>query len=420
MSHSDNSRTEKKQLPNRRTVLSTIGAFGVAGLAGCAGTGGGGSNGSDVKIGVLIGSSGPYSYLSSVVNPAVDLMVQRANDSDELLPDTEVSVTRYDTQGDPMEAQAGASELNQREDVTHFLGPLVAPTANTVRNYVSSINATMTTMLASAPFLTQDQNCTEKLFRPGVTTQASIGSSGVWPAENIGSEGYVLTPDSSLGASFKAEVTRGAESAGGSIVGEASKASGSTDYSSVLGDVQATDPDWMFMGMVGSGGLPFLQQAASVGLEVPMVVGLGEASLSQLQTEQFDQLGDIYRTTIWNDTWETEGNQSFVSDFTDQADTAPTSSSASAYVSAEALIRMLDEAGGGGASVDEVISAGEGLEYETITGPQKIRACDHQGKGNIAVAEVTEIRDEGIGIDRQELYDATDFYPDCSDISCSL
>lgn len=420
MSHSDSSRTEEKQLPNRRTVLSTLGSLSVAGLAGCAGTGGGGSDSSEIKIGVLLGSSGPYSYLASVVNPAVDLMIQRANDSDELLPDTEISATRYDTQGDPREAQAGARELNQRENVTHFLGPLVAPTANTVRNYVSSIDGTVTTMLASAPFLTQDENCTEKLFRPGVTTQASIGSSGVWPAENIGSDGYVLTPDSSLGASFKAEVTSGAESAGGSIVAEASKASGSTDYSSVLGDIQDTDPDWLFMGMVGTGGLPFLQQAASVGLDVPMVVGLGEASLSQLQTEQFDRLGDIYRTTIWNDTWDTEGNESFISDFTDEADIAPTSSSASAFVSAEALVRMLDVAGGGGASVDEVISAGEGLEYNTITGPQKIRACDHQGKGNVAVAQVTEIRDGGIGVERQQLYDATEFYPDCSETDCSL
>lgn len=420
MSHSDSSRTEKQRPPNRRTVLSTIGSLSVAGLAGCAGTGGGGSGSSEIKIGVLLGSSGPYSYLAGVVNPAVDLMVQRANDSDELLPDTEVTVTRYDTKGDPQEAQNGARELNQRENVKHFLGPLVAPTANTVRNYVSGINGTMTTMLASAPFLTQDENCTEKLFRPGVTTQASIGSSGVWPAENIGSDGYVLTPDSSLGASFKTEVVSGAESAGGSIVAGATKASGSTDYSSVLGDIQDTDPDWLFMGMVGTGGLPFLQQAASVGLDVPMVVGLGEASLIQLQTEQFDRLGDIYRTTIWNDTWDTEGNESFVSDFTEQADTAPTSSSASAFISAEALIRMLDEAGGGGASVDEIISAGEGLEYNTITGPQKIRACDHQGKGNVAVAQVTEIRDSGIGVERQQLYDATEFYPDCSETDCSL
>jgi ABC-type branched-subunit amino acid transport system substrate-binding protein len=420
--------------------------LGVAGLAGCSGGGdggdgsgnddggdssgnndGGGSSGnnngggsSEISIGILIGSSGPYSYLASVVNPAIDLMIERANNSDELLPDTDLSVTRYDTKGDPQEAQAGARELNQRENVNHFLGPLVAPTVNPVRNYVSSIDATVTTMLASAPFLTQDENCTKKLFRPGVTTQASIGSSGQWPAENIGSDGYVLTPDSSLGASFKAEVTNGAESAGGSIVGDASKASGSTDYSSVLSDIQNVNPDWLFMGMVGTGGLPFLQQAATVGLDVPMIVGLGEASLSQLQTEQFDRLGDMYRTTIWNDTWDTEGNDSFVSDFTGKADTAPTSSSASAFVSAETLIRMLHEAGGGGASVDDVISAGEGLEYETITGPQKIRACDHQGKGNVAVAKVTEIRDGGIGIERQELYDATEFYPSCSEIACSF
>jgi len=403
---------------SRRRVLATTGGTVAAVTAGCVGNGG--DDGPDsVKFGAMFPQSGVFGYTGDQVKPAIQYTFDKHNDSNEILPDTKLEFVTADTKGDPEQAVTVAQELRGQEDVDHFLGPIFSSTANSVRNWIRNKDAVMTIFGSGPAFITNDENCTRKLFQPAPNLINATRAAAEHGVNNLGENVYVVFMDYAFGRAVLSALEATVPELGGSVVGTAGKPPGSEDYTGVINDIKDSDADWLFMGMAGSGAVPFFSQAAQAELDLPMHFNVTPDQTGQLTPDQFDKLGQLHSVVLYSSKWDRGPNQSFVTEYRDRTGQAPPVAASNGFKAPSILFRMINNAGGPGASVDDIIAAGRDLTYSSIAGELSIRRCNHAGLHDISEIEVTGVSDGAPEIELGKRYDITNYVEPCDEIDCT-
>ena len=81
---------------------------------------------------------------------------------------------------------------------------------------------------------------------------------------------------------------------------------------------------------------------------------------------------------------------------------------------------MLDNAGGSGSSIDDIVTAGRELSFTSVCGDLSIRDCNHMGLYPYGAIEVAGVSENSTTVETVNDYPAEDFVAPCADIACEF
>lgn len=369
---------------NRRRFLKATGAIGVAGLSGCTENISGGTD-EPINIGLITFQSGPYSALGSSFVSSYELLISTWNENGGI-QGRDLELTIADTEGKAELAIQKSRELINQENVDVLVSAASTPETTAVMNVSRREDFPLITSGTGGQQLVE-QECHPYAFR-GPSSTLSKGRAGApVGVEKFGERMFMFQPDYSYGQSAATVWRQETEAAGGQIVDEMFVDLGASDFSAVISRIQESDPDWVCVGSVGSGAVAFLKQAHQQGLDYPMVMPIAyEQILAGAGAEAFNSI-PIYTPTEYTYSIETEANQTFVQNYENEAGNKPALSAGNIYRHSDAAFQAFDTADS--TEPEALVQAFKGWSGNTITGSYEMRACDHQGRYPMYIAEVT-------------------------------
>lgn len=408
---------------NRRDVLKAASVGLVGGLAGCSGGNGGASSGGSIKIGLLAPTSGPYGLWGSRNKKGMQLAVDQVNDSDDLLPDTELELVTKNTKTSPETGQTSARELVQRENADVIAGPVSSAVANVVQAYTKQQGIPHFHGQTAAPMFTGSR-CSDHAYRLNPHAQMNSSATGYWAADEFGERTYLTFQDYSYGESVRDGMTQGIEAAGGTVVGSQRTPIAADEFGSIFSDIDGMDLDYIHMGMVGSASSAFMRQASARGIDIPIITQyIAPLDIAELTQDQLDQI-EVYGMTRWAAAVDTEVSNQFVDAYESEYNEIPTYEAEMGFSPGMHIAHVFHDVfdRGEDISVENVAQSARDVVFESPRGEIDLRECDHQATPPVRSAQATEISNSG-DVALLEItgeHDSAQFLADCADSECNF
>lgn len=302
-----------------------------------------------VKIGVIAPLSGDLSSLGLGMEHAVELAIQQANDSGDLGGVT-IELDAQDDQATPDVGQQAASLLADDEEVIGVVGTLNSSVAQSVAPVLSSAGIVQVSPANTATSLTQGEDFAtaparvwDTYFRTATTDANQAPFAAVYVYETLGLTSVATINDqktygAGLAEAFEAKFTE----LGGTITASEVINPDEDDYSAVVGNVAATNPELVYYGGEFPQAAPLSTQLLDGGLDVPLMGGDGLYSGDYLTLG--GRAGDL-ATSVGAPTTELASAADFVSAYDEAGFAEPYEAyGAYAYDSTNAIIEALKTA----------------------------------------------------------------------------
>ncbi|ELY74332.1 ABC transporter substrate-binding protein [Natronobacterium gregoryi] len=395
----------------------------VIGLAGCVGdpeeaTGRDDEEFDTVRLGVLEPRTGEFAELGEERHQGNELGIQWVNESDEY--DFEFEYESFDTQTDPADATREAEEAIQDYGVDFLTGCISSSSALAVAD-IAEENGVVYTPGAADISITGD-NCSEYVFRFETNTAQMTEVMAQWTDDELGDRIFYHIADYVYGESVRDEFEARMAALSDSYenVGETASDPGATDFDAFITQIQdeADEADALVVGMTGADLGIFLQQAGERGLQddIPIVTTTG--SFTPVRGGAGLSAVGVYSGVRYSPELQIGDNQAFVEAYEDEFDELPDNFSRVGFDSIRMLANGIQEAGS--RDPDAVKEVLNGLEHETIFGPNRFRECDGQAENPVWMGELVEPDDgevPGVTFDLEQL-EGEDAIPDCEDVGC--
>ncbi len=235
-------------------------------LAGSAFAGG---HGKEVKIGVILGFTGPIESLTPSMADGAELAMKEVTDSGLLLDAATVTSVRADsTCVDAAAATAAAERLITAEKVDGIMGADCSGVTGAILNNVALANGVvMVSPSATSPGLSHNDNSDNGLF---FRTAPSDARQGVVMTEVLMEEGIksvaVTYTNNDYGKGLADSFQAAFEAAGGTVTINAAHEDGKADYSAEIGALAAAGGDRLVVaGYVDQGGSGIVRAALDSG-----------------------------------------------------------------------------------------------------------------------------------------------------------
>jgi branched-chain amino acid transport system substrate-binding protein len=203
------------------------------------------------------------------------------------------------------------------------------------------------------------------------------------------------------------------------VVGETKSEVGSSDFSTYISQIQASEADWVFTALAGGDTVNFLKQADSFGLQSEVnVVGPLNAYQS-VREGAGSAAADTYSVVSYYEGRDNERNQDFVSNFSDIHDLPPDNSAEVAYTDLQMYAKAVMQAGT--TTTDDVIEALVDVEYQAPMGTASYRECDHQARRSLYFGRITDQSQyDWPGIELLDDKPGEEVMTPCSETNCSF
>ncbi|APX11509.1 ABC transporter substrate-binding protein [Tateyamaria omphalii] len=223
----------------------------------------------DVKIGVILGFTGPIESLTPSMADGAELAMQEVTDSGLLLDGATVSSVRADsTCVDAGAATAAAERLVTSDQVDAIMGADCSGVTGAILNNVAVANGVvMISPSATSPGLSHNDNEDNGLF---FRTAPSDARQGVVMTEVLMEEGInevaVTYTNNDYGKGLADSFQAAFEAAGGTVTINAAHEDGKADYSAEVGALAAAGGDRLVVaGYVDQGGSGIVRAAIDSG-----------------------------------------------------------------------------------------------------------------------------------------------------------
>ncbi len=415
-------------LSSRRSVIKTVGAsIALTGLAGCNSNGNGngttttttngGGSGNAVHVGSPVPLSGPLASLGTTAQQGVESAVQYINEEQGGINGRQVEVTFGDTETDPAVGREEARRLVEQENVDVLVGSVSGAVTNSVAEYAYSVGVPFWPYGGAES--TTGSNCAPTTFRYVFSAQQDALAGAPWSIENLGDKVWIHYADYSYGQSIREEWGRLIEeSDNGEIIGETSTPLGTSDYASYISQIQASDADWVLMGLTGSDLIAMINQANSFGLKEQKDLVSQNLTIPIRQALGSNVVG-VYGNIRYPVKDPSEVNQQFV-DYYAEMHGAPPDEPAMVMWTSLMLHRQAAEEVGSVATAD-IVPALEGIQADTPMGQTTIRECDHQAERPYPMGRMTA--PDQYDFPSYEILDtrsAEDVIEPCSETGCDM
>jgi branched-chain amino acid transport system substrate-binding protein len=437
---------DRSKTLRRRDYLKLSGAGIAGGLTGCLGGGDGGDgDGGDgdgdgggtatgtpmggtgigsAKIGLAVPTSGAFGFLGADFQRGFELRIEEINQSDEILPNSELEVAVEDTGSDPGQALEVTRSLVQQQGIDLLVGGANSEGCFSISQFMAGENLPFFMAMCGDFSLTSGERCEWTNARLVPHNGTYTKAQPVWSVNNLGERAYCLYPDYATGQTQQQFVEPAIEGAGGEVAESTFAPLGNQEWGPILEDIISVDPDWLFFGMVASGQVPFLNQAANRDYNIPLSGTLLLEQISgQLTEELIDQLPPLYRATRYTREFDNEINQSFVENYIDSYDRPPVYASGYGYMNGSFIANAYTAAGS--KETEPVMQVVEDLEWTDLVGNVKVRACDHQASPAGAISQIVGVDTEHkLGkhdiVHKFSAEEIQGFQPSCDEIECSF
>ena len=237
----------------------------TAALALCAGA----VQAEDIKIGVLLGFTGPIESLVAQMGPAAEMAVAEVNDSGALLGGSTVTAVRGDTTCvDAAAATASAERLITSDGVKGIVGGDCSGVTGAVLQNVALPNGiVMVSPSATSPGLSHNNNEDGGLFFRTAPSDARQGVVMTEVLMELGINNVAVTyTNNDYGKGLADSFQAAYEAAGGKVTINAAHEDGKADYSAEVGALAAAGGDRLVVaGYVDQGGSGIVRAALDTG-----------------------------------------------------------------------------------------------------------------------------------------------------------
>lgn len=229
----------------------------------------GAASAEDIKLGVLLGFTGPIESTVAHMGPAADLAMKEVTDSGKLLGGSTVTGVNGDTTCiDSSAATAAAERLITSDGVKGIIGGDCSGVTGAILNNVALPNGVvMISPSATSPALSHMNNEDNGLF---FRTAPSDARQGVVMTEVLMEQGIksvaVTYTNNDYGKGLADAFQEAYEAAGGTVTISAAHEDGKADYSAEVGALAAAGGDRLVVaGYVDQGGAGIVRAALDTG-----------------------------------------------------------------------------------------------------------------------------------------------------------
>ena len=322
----------------RRTLLAS--AAMALGLAAAAS---GVARADEIKIGVLLGYTGPIESLTPGMADSAELAMAEVNAAGGVLGGTTLTGVRADsTCIDAAAASAAAERLVTSEGVAAIMGADCSGVTTAVLNNVAIPNGlVMISPSATSPALTDIAD--QGLFFRTAPSDARQGEVLASIMLDKGVKEIAVTyTNSDYGKGLSDSFQAAYEKMGGKVLISAAHEDGKADYSAEVGALSASGAEWLaVLGYADQGGVGIIRAAVDSGAFASFALGDGMFAESLI-----DAIGPDLNGTVGSVPWsEGEGADAFVA-LAKEAGVDPDGSFRRESYDAAALIALAIQAAG--------------------------------------------------------------------------
>jgi branched-chain amino acid transport system substrate-binding protein len=288
-----------------------------------------------------------------------------------------LAYTTLDTEGKPATAVRRVQEIAQQKNARYFAGGILSSEALAMGKEVEKAGGIFITT-AGADELT-GKDCNSATFRWSVPTFGAIEQTVRPLIQTLpkAKRWYTITPQYVFGEGLLSAAKAIFKEKGIEHVGNSYHSLNEKEFSGYLTNAVAAKPDVLLILNFGSQSSDTLRQAVSFGMKNNCTILMAWAS----GLEQFEALGpDIcegvyFGAQYWH-AIDSPLNQDLVKRVQAAYKSNPNYSLAGSYICTKILLDGIVKANT--ADPKKVIAALEGMKYGGLTGPEEIRAGDHQ------------------------------------------
>ncbi|WP_246832080.1 ABC transporter substrate-binding protein [Thioclava sp. F36-7] len=289
----------------------------------------------------------------------------------------EVNTLDLDTEGKPATAVRKVQDSAEQNGAKLFAGGILSSVSLAMGKEAERAGGVFMTTAGADEITGKD--CNSATFRWSVPTYGAINET-VRPLIDMlpdAKKWYTITPQYVFGEGLLSAAKDVFEEKGIEHVGNSYHSLSEREFSGYLTNAMAAQPDVLLLLNFGSQSSATLRQAISFGMKQRMTIVIAWAS----GLEQFEELGAdtcegvYFGAQYWHQA-DTPANKALVKAVQEKYGYNPNYSLAGSYIISKLLLEAAAEAGSTeGAKVAKAL---EGRKYDGLTGPEEIRAADHQ------------------------------------------
>ncbi len=225
-----------------------------------------------VKLGFAAPLTGPQSHYGEDMKNGLTLALEEANGQNIELdgkPAKFELVTR-DDQADPRTAVQVAQQIVD-EDVQGILGHFNSGTTIPASRVYNDAGLPQIAMATSPEYTQQNYDTT---FRMMTSDTQQGAAAGEFIVNDLGAKNIALIDDrTAYGQGLADQVAKAVEANGGKVIAREYTTDKANDFTSILTNIKAKQPDAIFFGGLDAQSGPMRRQMATLGISAPLVSG---------------------------------------------------------------------------------------------------------------------------------------------------
>ena len=346
-------------------------AFGAVVLAiGAAAVAAGPAQAKDLKIGLVLSMSGPFSDYGKQIQNGIDLFM--AEHGDTVAGRKIQLIVKDDTGMAPAVAKRQAQELLIKDKVDILAGFDLTPNALSVAPLATEAKVPMIVMNAATSSITEKS---PYIARVSMTLPQSSWAIAQWAQKNGVKSAYILVADYGPGHDAQEQFKKTFTELGGKIAGEVRTPVSTPDYKPFLERVKDSKPDALFFFVPpGASMVALAKEFKNMGLDKQGIRVMGPGDMTD--ENSLPALGDAALGMItafhYSAAHDSPENKAFVAAYAKAyPDGHPNFMSIGGYDGMQLIYKVL-EATKGDASGDAFIAAAKGMKWMSPRGPIQI------------------------------------------------
>lgn len=381
-------------MTHRRSFLKTASTIGLISVSGCLGNVLPGDGGDTIKIGCPLPLSRVFARTGQENRIGLEIAQDHLNGQ---TLDQDLELLFQDTESEPGTAVQVTQDLIESENVDAIIGPASSASGIAVIEYIKSQGQVplLPTTVSSMDARENPENCNRYTFfiwpsnRHLVPTGVEfIQTLPEYVDRDIDpSRVHFVSLDYALGQNNLELLEEEMNNVGGEVTGSTLVPQGESDWSSYISEISNSDADVVTGVLTWGSAAQLIPQAESFGLTDSKVMmfnsgkPVGQFAASTIPG---DMIG-WYGTHFYNPNQDADVNEEFKQLYQDMdSDLLPNSAAGGSFEILRSLSIAMEEAGS--TDSDDVISALEGLQWDSIFGSINYRESDHQCMMNFAGA----------------------------------
>lgn len=352
-----------------RTTMLISAALSIA-LCGAALAG---SKKEPVKIGLITSQSGTFAPQGEEVLRAIKFAVKEANQKGGI-DGREVKVELADDESTPDAARRGAEKL-ARAGYNLLIGPIPSSMSLSIAQNLDRWDALYFGILSKSDKLT-GESCKTRMFRINPGDSMDLAMMSDWLKGVKEKQFSVLAADYVWGQDSAAFFKKNAAGLGKEVKLELFAPMGTKDFAPYISQLMSSGSEGVWVALVGGDIIAFARQAEEFGLRKKMRI-VGHAFIQSFVVNTAGSATEgVWGNMGYSPSIPTERNKLFVDAWKKEFNREPTENEGQAYNGAQTIFAGVQAAGS--VKPEAIARALSGATVDTIFGPAKIRAEDHQ------------------------------------------